>query len=90
MTTEPTTQSGRAHMTGVVMDGGTVYGGTRESWAKAITAIEREARAALLDELEAAVRELEFAPCGGYGCAGERAEDREQLFTLIQQHRETT
>jgi hypothetical protein len=78
--TNPTTKSGRALLEHVDL-AELSYGRTGEP---ILVAIEREARAALLDELEAAVRGLPTYTSDG----GATAQAVHRFLALIQKHRE--
>jgi hypothetical protein len=81
---EPTTQAGRALAEDYPGLGGMEYGMTGEP---IIAAIEAEARALLLDELEVAVRGLEHPP-KWFPFSQSDILDRSDVLALIQQHRE--
>lgn len=86
---EPTTPSGRDALSYL-----SPSWSKSTQWEDSIAAIEREARAALLDELEAAVRRLAGVTTTTYGANGlgtvasAHKVFRADVLALIQQHRE--
>jgi hypothetical protein len=86
---EPTTPSGRDALR--YLSPGAVGGiGRNFEWESHIVAIEAEARALLLDELEAAVRELpEYGVLlNDFDSMHTGVVERDRVLALIQQHRE--
>jgi hypothetical protein len=63
-------------------------GFSRDEWNQVVDQALAEARAALLDELEAAVRGLPLKQVWEYRKAPRDVVERDDIYALIQQHRE--